>query len=69
MPILVFSPLEYSTEKQSKNKIMNPPQSVQFTWKCLIGAYNSYLRGMAGGACVAIALNGSMFLALQFTRS
>ena len=69
MPILVFSPLEYSTEKQSKNKIINPLQSAQLTWKCLVGEYNSYLRGTAGGACVAIALSGSMFLALQFTRS
>jgi hypothetical protein len=36
--------------------------------KCFVGGHNSYLRGTAGGACVAIALIGSMCLALQFTR-
>jgi hypothetical protein len=31
MPIFVFSPLEYSTEKQRKKKITNPPQAAQLT--------------------------------------
>ena len=37
--------------------------------KFVVGEPNSYLRGTAGGASVAIALSGSMFLTLEFTRS
>ena len=69
MPIFVFSPLEYSTEKRKEKQIYKSTTGCTILVKFVVGEPNSYLRGTAGGASVAIALSGPMFLALEFTRS
>jgi hypothetical protein len=63
MPTLVFSPLEYSAEKNKRIKIKIKNHRMPLQAEMFVEPSN--LRGTAGGACVATARSGSMLLTLQ----